>query len=126
MLREYYGLPSYPRCLLHPDPSALPYRAVLAADVDQAGAQLAARAEDYARRARHLLEPGNYLDELLADPSDAIGMWEPRVVLLAGRGPSPDLDAAIEGLYASYRERGVPEAADRIARYARQRAAGRV
>lgn len=125
-LREYYGLPSYPAVGLRPDPSASPYRAILPGDVDQAGAHLAARAEDYARRALHLLEPGNYLDELLADPDDAIGMWEPRVVLLADRGPSAKLDAAIEGLYAAYWERGVPEAADRIAEYARQRVAARV
>src|SRR5439155_22186785 len=37
-LREYHGLPSYPTCRLHPDPSASPYRAILPGDVDQAGA----------------------------------------------------------------------------------------
>jgi hypothetical protein len=52
MLRKYHGLPSYPKCRLNPDPSASPYRAILPGDVDQAGAQLAVRAEDYARRAR--------------------------------------------------------------------------
>jgi hypothetical protein len=121
-----HGLPSYPKCRLHQDPSALPYRAIVPDDVDRAGAQLARRAADYAWRAQHLLKPGNYLDGLLADPSDAIGMWEPRVVLLADRGPSPELDEAIERLYAAYRERGAPEAADEIAAYARQRAASRV
>jgi hypothetical protein len=127
MLREYHGLPSYPQARLNPDRSALPYLSMLPGDVDRAGALLAARAEDYARRALHLLEPDNYLDELQADPGDAIGLWEPRVVLLADRGPSPELEAAIAGLYVSYRERGVDDVRiDRIAGYARQRAAGRI
>ncbi|CAG6392190.1 hypothetical protein SCOCK_150162 [Actinacidiphila cocklensis] len=45
-----------------------------------------------------LLEPGCYIDELLALPEKQWGHWQALVVLLAARGPSPELDAACVGL----------------------------
>jgi len=89
-----------------------PGRHVLQADVDAVRADLPRRVHGYARRALQLLEPGRYLDELLADPDPGIGTWEGIVVLLA---------------FGHYRaccvERDAADHADGIIAYVRGRAA---
>ena len=72
-----------------------------------------------------LLQPGRYLDELRALPDKRIGHWPPLVILLAARGPSPELDAACAGLRNAFAER--PRAAtyvDDLIGLARARASG--
>ncbi|MFG1793715.1 hypothetical protein [Nocardia sp. NPDC049149] len=77
---------------------AQPGQHVLQADIDAIRAQLPRRVHAYARRAIRLLEPDQYLDELLTHPDPELRTWEAIVVLLADRGPCPDLDTAIERL----------------------------
>src|SRR6185437_5895393 len=63
-------------------------------DLDRLRADLRAGVLRAADRLVELLEPDRYLDELRALPHKEIGHWPPLVVLLAARGPSPELDAA--------------------------------
>ncbi|MFD3595648.1 hypothetical protein ACFWU5_23230 [Nocardia sp. NPDC058640] len=70
-------------------------RPALQSDVDTVRTELPARIHAYARRALRLLEPNVYLDELLAAPNPNAATWEAIVVLLADRGPGPQLDDAL-------------------------------
>ncbi|MEU0502114.1 hypothetical protein [Nocardia sp. NPDC005998] len=106
---------------LHLDPTQ-PGR-VLQADVDAIRAELPRRVHAYARRALRLLEPDRYLDELLAAPDRQIATWEAIVVLLADRGPGPQLDDALIQLRTCLAERGESAYAEDVVAYARGRAA---
>ncbi|MFD0360688.1 hypothetical protein ACFQZZ_04400 [Nocardia sp. GCM10030253] len=100
-----------------------PGRHVLQADVDAIRAELPRRVHAYARRALRLLEPGRYLDELLAHPDPQIETWEAIVVLLAERGPGPQLDDAFTQFLACPGERDSSAYAENLIAYARGRAA---
>ncbi|WP_433724353.1 hypothetical protein ACQP0C_27075 [Nocardia sp. CA-129566] len=106
---------------LHLDPTQ-PGRA-LQADVDAIRAELPRRVHAYARRALRLLEPDRYLDELLAAPDPQIATWEAIVVLLADRGPGPQLDDALIQLRTCLAEQGESAYAEQVIAYARGRAA---
>ncbi|PXX61109.1 hypothetical protein DFR70_109301 [Nocardia tenerifensis] len=79
------------------DPSQ-PGRHALQADIDAIRAELPRRVHAYARRALRLLEPDHYLDELLTVPDPRPAILEAIVVLLADRGPGPELDDALSRL----------------------------
>jgi hypothetical protein len=81
-------------------------------DVDRLRANLLTGVTRAADRLIELLQPGRYLDELSALPDKKIGHWRPLVVLLAARGPSPELDAACAGLRVAFAER--PRAAEYV------------
>ncbi len=81
------------------------WRVTADTDLDRFRDDLLAAVAASAGRLVELLEPGRYLDELLALPTRGIGVWEALVVLLAERGPSPDLDAACIGLIDAYADR---------------------
>ncbi|WP_406265790.1 hypothetical protein OH799_18980 [Nocardia sp. NBC_00881] len=98
-----------------------PGRHVLQTDVDAIRAELPRRVHAYARRALRLLEPDRYLDELLADPEPRIATWEAIVVLLADRGPGPQLDDAFIQLRACLSDRDESAYAENIIAYARAR-----
>ncbi|MFI1919195.1 hypothetical protein [Nocardia sp. NPDC020380] len=70
----------------------------LQADIDAIRAQLPRRVHLYARRALRLLQPGAYLDELLAQPDPGLDSWVAIVVLLGADGPGAELDHACEQL----------------------------
>ncbi|MFJ4654098.1 hypothetical protein ACIP5Y_22765 [Nocardia sp. NPDC088792] len=70
----------------------------LQADIDVIRAQLPRRVHLYARRALRLLQPGVYLDELLAQPDPGLDTWVAIVVLLGADGPGSQLDHACEQL----------------------------
>lgn len=91
-------------------------------DVELIRAELPRRVHAYARRARQLLEPDRYLDELLAQPDRNRATWEAICVLLAERGPTPDLDEALAQLRALATP-DHPTQADEITAYAQARAA---
>ncbi|MFF0637935.1 hypothetical protein ACFYTS_36200 [Nocardia sp. NPDC004151] len=67
-------------------------------DIEAIRAELPRRVHAHARRALRLLEPDSYLEELLAQPNPRLETWEAIVVLLAGQGPDPRLDAALDHL----------------------------
>jgi hypothetical protein len=69
------------------------------------------------------VEPDRYLDELLADPDQRIETWEAIVVLLADRGPGPQLDDAVDHLRMCFADRDIPASAQDIIAYAHARAA---
>ncbi|MER5338698.1 hypothetical protein [Micromonospora sp. NPDC002717] len=99
------------------------WRVAADTDVDRLRADLLAGVARAADRLVELLEPGRYLDELLALRDKQVGHWQPLVVLLAARGPSSELDAACVGLRDAFA--GRPRAAehvDRIIDWARARA----
>ncbi|MGY2031256.1 hypothetical protein ACW9HR_16095 [Nocardia gipuzkoensis] len=96
---------------------------VLQADVDAIRAQLPRRVHAYARRALRLLEPGRYLDELLALPDPRIETWEAIVVLLADRGPGPQLEDALVRYQECFSERHTSAHAENVIAYAQRRAA---
>lgn len=106
---------------LRVDP-AQPGRA-LQSDVDVIRAELPRRVHAYARRALRLLEPGRYLEELMALPDPAIGTWEAIVVLLADRGPGPQLEDAFDRFRACCVDEDTAAYAADVIAYARGRAA---
>ncbi|MEV4415171.1 DUF4304 domain-containing protein [Catellatospora sp. NPDC049609] len=74
-------------------------------EVDRLRADLLTGVTRTADRLVELLQPGRYLAELSALPHKQIGHWPPLVILLCGRGPSPELDAACAGLREAFAER---------------------
>ncbi|WP_228001810.1 hypothetical protein [Nocardia australiensis] len=96
---------------------------VLQTDIDTIRAELPGRVHAYARRALRLVEPDRYLDELLTHPDPPIGTWEAIVVLLADRGPGPQLDDAFDQLRTCFAERDVSADAEDVIAYAQTRAA---
>ncbi|MFD6160625.1 hypothetical protein ACFWF7_31405 [Nocardia sp. NPDC060256] len=104
------------------DPSQ-PGRHALQTDIDTIRAELPKRVHAYARRALRLLEPDRYLDELLADPNPQYATWEAIVVLLADRGPGPELDEAVRRLHAYLPGQDAPIDAANLIAYAQGRAA---
>jgi hypothetical protein len=92
---------------------------VLPTDIDTVRTELPRRIHAYARRALHLVEPDNYLDELVAQADPHIGTWETIVVLLAGHGPGPRLDEAIQHLNACCAGREPSEYTRDVIAYAR-------
>ncbi|WP_062987356.1 hypothetical protein [Nocardia anaemiae] len=99
-----------------------PGQHVLQTDIDAIRADLPRRVHAYARRALRLVQPDRYLDELLTHPEPRLATWEAIVVLLADRGPGPQLDHAFDQLRKHFTERDATYAEDLIA-YARSRAA---
>ncbi|WP_194837564.1 hypothetical protein [Nocardia sp. XZ_19_369] len=97
-------------------------RHALAADVDAIRAELPKRVHAYARRALRLLEPDRYLDELLADPDPQGDVWEAIVVLLADRGPGPELEDACVQLRTYLAARDESAYAESLIEYAQGRA----
>lgn len=95
----------------------------LQADVDTIRAELPRRVHAYARRALRLLEPDRYLDELLAEPNPQDTTWEAIVVLLADRGPGPQLDDAFNQFRACITDQDTSAYAENLIAYARDRAA---
>ncbi|MFI6996686.1 hypothetical protein [Nocardia sp. NPDC050175] len=104
------------------DPSQ-PGRHALQADIDTIRAELPKRVHAYARRALRLLEPDRYLDELLTDPNPQYATWEAIVVLLADRGPGPELDEAVSRLLTCLPDQDAPIDAEHLVAYAQGRAA---
>ncbi len=102
---------------------AQPGQHALQTDVDAIRAELPRRVHTCARRALRLVEPGRYLDELLSDSDPRIGIWEAIVVLLADRGPGPQLDDAVDHLRASLAEGDASGYAEDVIAYAQARAA---
>ncbi|MEV0032473.1 hypothetical protein [Nocardia sp. NPDC050793] len=100
-----------------------PGQHVLQADIDAIRAELPRRVHAYARRALQLVEPDRYLDELLARPDKGTGEWEAIVVLLADRGPGPELDDAIHRLRLSSPEHDAADYEANVIAYAQTRAA---
>jgi len=101
------------------------WRVTADTDVERLRADLLAGVTRSAHRLVQLLEPGRYLDELQALPAKQIGHWPPLVVLLAERGPSPELDAACTGLRTAFAERSRSTGyVDRLTSWANTRAAG--
>ncbi|MEU7767646.1 hypothetical protein AB0B25_21285 [Nocardia sp. NPDC049190] len=95
---------------------------VLQTDVDAIRAELPRRVHAHARRAIRLVEPGRYLDELLARPTAQIAGWEALVVLLADQGPGPRLDSAIDHLRVCCAEQNAAAYAAEVIEYAQARA----
>jgi hypothetical protein len=83
-------------------------------DPDRLRADLLAAVARAADRTAQLLEPNRYLDELSALPVKRVGHWEALVVLLADRGPTPELRAACVELRRAFADR--PHAADHVDR----------
>jgi hypothetical protein len=81
-------------------------------DIESLRADLLAAVAQGAGRLVELLAPDRYLDELLAQTDKQYGHWHALVVLLAGRGPSPELDGACAGLRDAGADR--PQAAEYI------------
>lgn len=94
----------------------------LQSDIDTVRAELPRQVHLHARRALQLVDPDRYLDELLAQPDPRIGTWEAIVVLLAGRGPGPQLDDAIHRLRQCFADRAPSDYANDVIEYARARA----
>jgi hypothetical protein len=93
------------------------------ADVDAVRAALPRRVHAYARRALRLLEPGRYLEELLALPDPRIRTWEAIVVLLADVDPGPRLEEALIRFRSCFAEGDEAAYAEDVIAYARGRAA---
>ncbi|MEH1123191.1 hypothetical protein [Micromonospora sp. CPCC 206061] len=91
-------------------------------ELDHAAALLVPAADKLAHTALDLLRPGRYLKALRAIPDLGGAMWEPLVVLLAERGPSAELDAAIQDMRADYANCGFSPP-DMEVEYARTQAA---
>ncbi|WP_040794892.1 hypothetical protein [Nocardia higoensis] len=118
----------------HPRPGEPPAPWTLRVDPDQPGGHalhsdieairedLPRRVHAYARRAVQLLEPGRYLEELLALPEPGPRTREAIVVLLADGGPGPSLDDAVERLRECTARDGEPGWAEEVVEYARRRA----
>ncbi|MCP2324369.1 hypothetical protein HDA40_002876 [Hamadaea flava] len=100
------------------------FRCTTQDEVDHAIELLTGAAAVLAETAIDLVRPGRYLEELSAIPDREVGFWEPFVVLLAERGPSADLDDAIEEMRGAYDAHGSARPDDIVA-YARTRAASR-
>lgn len=99
------------------------WRITASTDIDGLRADLLAAVAQAASRLNELLEPGRYRDELQALPDKKIGHWQALVVLLADRGPSAELTAALEGMRAAFADR--PQSAghvDRLVTWAQTRA----
>lgn len=96
---------------------------VLQTDIDTIRTELPRRVHAYARHALRLVEPDRYLDELLAHPEPHTGTWEAIVVLLADRGPGPQLEDAFDRLRMHFAERDASPYAEDVIAYARNRAA---
>ncbi|WP_040790573.1 hypothetical protein [Nocardia paucivorans] len=107
--------------ILRVDPDQLEQHA-LQSDIDTIREQLPRRVHAYARRALQLLEPQRYLDELLAHPDQGFRTREAIVVLLADRGPGPQLDEAIHNLRRYRAEQETSDRVDEILDYVRYRA----
>ncbi|MEV6560193.1 hypothetical protein AB0M22_31050 [Nocardia sp. NPDC051756] len=101
----------------------LPGGHALQDDVDTIRAELPKRVHTYARRALRLLEPDGYLDELLADPDPQFATLEAIVVLLADRGPGPELDDAVTQLRACLTDPDTSNYVETLIEYAQGRAA---
>ncbi|MEC3916472.1 hypothetical protein [Nocardia sp. CDC160] len=71
---------------------------VIPRDVTEIRTELPRRVHAAARRALRLADPETYLEELLAQPNPRRNALEAIVVLLAERGPSPELDGALDNL----------------------------
>jgi len=95
----------------------------LQADVEAIRDELPRRVHTYARRAVQLLEPGRYLEELLALPDPGLRAREAIVVLLADHGPDARLDDAIERFRECAAEHDAPDRMSEAVDYARGRAA---
>ncbi|MGW1737869.1 hypothetical protein ACWCPQ_03575 [Nocardia sp. NPDC001965] len=93
----------------------------LQADIDTIRAEMPRRVHAYARRAIALSDPDRYLDELLAQPGERIGTREAIVVLLADRGPGPELDEAIHRLRSCSGHRAASPFAEEVIAFARIR-----
>lgn len=106
------------------DPAQQPERHALQADIDVVRAELPSRVHTYARRALRLLQPGRYLEELLAEPGEGPGRWEAIAVLLSAHGPGAQLDDACDRAQASFAAHGNPEYGDLVVTYCRSRAVG--
>ncbi|WP_433204098.1 hypothetical protein ACQP1G_15340 [Nocardia sp. CA-107356] len=122
-LIDAYALPDELTAMwsLRLDPEQ-PGQHVLQTDIDAIRAELPRRVHAYARRALRLVEPDRYLDELLTQPNPQSRTWEAIVVLLADRGPGPQLDDAFDKLRKCVAEQDAAYADDVIA-YAQNRAA---
>jgi hypothetical protein len=128
LLLENERLPGEPLSgyfwVIRPDPSTAPSLSAIPGDVDDVRVQLLPAVRHRARRALELLEPGRYLDELRALPEKSSCHWEPIAVLLAERGPSPELDDALDALRETHAGRpAAREFVDTVTRYVRMRAA---
>lgn len=93
----------------------------LQGDIDTIRAELPRRVHAHARRALQLLDSDRYLDELLHEPDPRLGTWETIAVLLAGRGPGPELDNAIDRIRQGFAGREPSGYAGDIIEYARTR-----
>lgn len=93
-------------------------------DIELIRTELPRRVHAYARRALRLLEPGQYLEELLNLPDQHAETWEAIVVLLAEQGPSAHLDEAGDQLVRACTPDGDTDYARAVVDYARERAAG--
>ncbi|MEU4314584.1 hypothetical protein [Nocardia sp. NPDC024068] len=91
-------------------------------DIDTIRDELPRRVHAHARRALQLADPGRYLDELLRQPDPRLGTWEAIVVLLAERGPGPDLEDAIGRLRQCFAGREPSGYAHDIIEFAQARA----
>nr|WP_246461834.1 hypothetical protein [Nocardia transvalensis] len=100
-----------------------PGQHVLQSDLDAIRADLPRRVHAYARRALRLVEPDRYLAELTSRPDAGSAAREAIVVLLADRGPGPDLDEAIAHLRLCHTDGDSRTYADDLIAYARSRAA---
>ncbi|UAK31748.1 hypothetical protein K8O92_29015 [Nocardia asteroides] len=100
-----------------------PGQHVLQTDIDAIRSELPSRVHAYARRALRLVEPGRYLDELCSRPDPRIQTWEAVTVLLAERGPGPELDDAIHHLRQGRADNDDSAHAQEVIAYARTRAA---
>lgn len=119
----------------HPRPGEPPAPWTLRVDPDQPGGhalqadleairdELPRRVHTYARRAVQLLEPGRYLEELLALPDQGLRTREAIVVLLAGHGPTAHLDDAIDRFRECAAEHAAADRTRETIDYARSRAA---
>jgi hypothetical protein len=96
---------------------------VLQTDIDTIRAELPRRVHAYARRALRLVEPDRYLDELLAQRDPHVGTWEAIAVLLADRGPGPQLDHAFDQLRNRFAQQDASAYAEDVIAYAQTRAA---
>ncbi|MGW4533431.1 hypothetical protein ACWEOI_21020 [Nocardia sp. NPDC004340] len=83
---------------------------VQAEDIEAIRAELPRRVHAHGRRALRLLEPGAYLEELLAQPDPGPATWEAIVVLGADQSPDERVDDALDRLRSAAREQSVHSA----------------
>jgi hypothetical protein len=93
------------RCPYPADGDRERWQVAAGTDVARLRADLLTGVTRAADRLVELLEPGRCLAELSALPDKKIGHWPPLVILLSGRGPSPELDAACAGLREAFAAR---------------------